>query len=94
MFATFLWMSWLVLTAFSIGILVTNFYLIAAACITRRRQPALIPLLGGLLGALAIAISPVWSINALWWIPLLADPAGIPFMVKEIYLALRFIRRA
>lgn len=78
-----LWSCWYVAISAASCITLINLYLIMAAIITSRSQPSMIPLLAGMVAAMAFLISPIHSLQQLWWLPLLADPAGLVFVLVE-----------
>jgi len=39
-----------------------------------RKRSSLIPVVGGLLGAVGLAVNPCPSLSRWWWVPLLVDP--------------------
>jgi hypothetical protein len=79
-----LWSCWYVAISAASCITLINLYLIVAAIVTHRSQPTLVPLIAGLVAALAFTISPMHSLQQIWWLPLLADPAGLVFVLVEM----------
>ena len=61
-----------------------NAIIVGAGLATRRRQPSLVPIVGGLAGAVALAIVPIAHVRAYWWIPLFADIGAVPMVAVAL----------
>jgi len=73
------------------GAMILLFGLIALGhsfCLLRyflRRKPfSVVPFIGGILGAIGLAMAPEPSLNRFWWIPLLVDYGSIPSLLVWI----------
>ena len=60
------------LGALSLTIIAANWSM-TLVWLKRKQSGSSIPIIGGLLGALGLAISPMKSLHAWWWAPLLVD---------------------
>jgi len=47
----------------------------------QRRGGSLVPMFGGALAAIALAVAPVDSLHWFWWIPLIIDLGCVPLLV-------------
>jgi hypothetical protein len=60
----------------------------------RKRSGSFIPLLGGVLVAVAFAVVPAERLNILWWLPLLFDLGSAPLLLLTgTYLVWRSLTR-
>jgi hypothetical protein len=57
--------------------------------LVRGRAPALIPLVGGLLGVAAILLGPAPALRPYWWLPFLVDAGSLPGLVAAALWSLR-----
>ena len=59
-----------------------------------RRSSSIVPLFGGVFGAIGCAIAPNEHVQAIWWVPLLVDPGCALLLGFLIYSgAAYFLRR-
>jgi hypothetical protein len=82
-----LWLRWsvgLLLLALSGHLIVLNASVFWISHIQRRRSPSWIPLLGGVLGAAALAILPVPAVHPWWWVPFLIDWGSVPGLLETL----------
>ncbi len=60
----------------------------------RPKGGSLIPVLGGLFGAVAFATIPIIALNSFWWLPLIVDLGCLPLLVMTgSYLAWQAYRK-
>jgi hypothetical protein len=63
-------------------VLVTNWRAFFLRYVSRSEEaPTVAPLLGGLCGALGLAILPVQVVNHMWWYPFLLDAGCAPILL-------------
>jgi hypothetical protein len=61
-----------------------------SAFVRRRKSPSWIPIIGGLCGAISLAIVPLPGAKWWWWLPLILDWGSIPgILVSLIYIFTR-----
>lgn len=73
------WLVFCVLTVFSCGAIVSN-YAYIVLYFTRNMRSSQIPFVGGLIGGIACALSPIAAIRPFWWLPPILDP-GCAFLL-------------
>lgn len=81
------WMLWilgLLLLAVFAWLSALNASVFWKQTIRKVRTPSWIPLIGGLVGALAFRILPVPFLNAFWWLPLLLDTGCLPGLLYTL----------
>jgi hypothetical protein len=82
---------WLCAFAFGIGslcITAGNWWIV------RRQRGSLLPLIGGILGILALLIAPSAALNRVWWLPAVIDVGSAPFLVwTSAWLSWQGLRR-
>ncbi|REK09016.1 MAG: hypothetical protein DWQ37_19335 [Planctomycetota bacterium] len=75
---------------FAAWVIVGNWYGVIHACVTKRSFSSL-PILGGLLGALAFLAFE--TLRPFWWVPLVADIGCVPVLALTLlYLTTRRLR--
>ncbi|HTE19413.1 MAG TPA: hypothetical protein VK689_13650 [Armatimonadota bacterium] len=75
------WVRWgtgLLLLLLGLWISVLNAAVFWQTYVLRKHSPSWIPLLGGGMAALALAILPVPQANQWWWLPFLLDWGSLP----------------
>jgi hypothetical protein len=77
------WILFITAAFFSAAFVVGNWHRLLIWLI-RRKGSSGVPVLGGALLALAIAIAPGQSIRSLWWLPLVLDPGCILLVVTTV----------
>jgi hypothetical protein len=50
----------------------------------RRKSFSVVPFIGGILGAIGLAMAPEPSLSRFWWIPLLVDYGSAPSLIVWI----------
>jgi len=88
------WFRWLVFAA--AGIVFVGCAASNAAALVRhfvsKRKGSMIPLLGGVAGAVGVVASPEPALRPFWWLPLVADPGSVVFVISALLTLTR--RRA
>ena len=75
-------------------IIALNWSTVWIGLVGRQRAPSWIPLLGGVFGAIGLAILPLPGAHRLCWVPLLVDWGSIPGIGLTILFHLvRIVRR-
>lgn len=92
------WFRWLVgtpLVALGIGIALWNWSAIFLQLMhPRGPYPSWIPLIGGLLGSVGLAVLPDERFDQSWWLPLLVDWGSVPGLAATgIFYLWKFARR-
>ena len=72
------WVAAAVLFAGSSVVIVGNGWILVSGLLLRRETRSWIPLLGGILGALAFLMAPNDKIRSLWWLPFVLDFGSVP----------------
>lgn len=58
------------------------------------REPgSVVPLVGGILGAVALLTWPSGAVRAFWWVPFIVDLGSIPLLLICVHAVLRHICR-
>ena len=84
----------LLLALLSIPAIIGNWVLLIDAQLFHRNH-SLVPLVGGVAGAIALAICPFDSLRPLWWTPLVFDPGCALLLVACLIAVLVWgIKRA
>lgn len=52
--------------------------------LTSKRTGSMVPFVGGVAGALGLALSPNVIPSGIWWLPLLVDPGSAPLVVAAL----------
>ena len=60
---------------------VTHGVWILRAIILKKKVPSFVPLVGGVMGALALLLVPLPGASRFWWVPLFADFGSIPLIL-------------
>jgi hypothetical protein len=85
---------WVLMVLVSGYVILCNGWIAMAGLVTRRNQPSLVPIVGGLVGAAAFAWAPWERINRLWWLPLVVDLGSLPYLLLASCSVLaEFLRR-
>ncbi len=53
------------------------------------RGVSVLPVFGGLVGSISIAISPLEQVRGLWWVPALIDYGCIPYLLLGLVMAIK-----
>ena len=83
---------WIVAIAFlliSLSIVVGNWGIFVNNYILRKQWSSAIPFLGGIVGAVGVALLPIAGIWKFAWLPLVLDWGSIPVVVVSLFLAAR-----
>ena len=89
---TMRWCIALISLLLGIWAIIGNYFIVIKTYITKKWE-SLIPLVGGILSAIGIAVLPLNSVNKLWWIPLLIDIGCVPILIYTLVYRLFFHRR-
>lgn len=82
-----LWLLWgisLVLLALSAWLMFLNWGVFWTIYVRKKHAPSWIPLLGGVLGAAALAINPQSELRVWWWVPFLVDWGCLPGLLYTL----------
>ena len=86
--------GWLLLLVLSLCVSALNAAVFWQTYVLRRHSPSWIPLLGGGMGALALAILPLPQANRWWWLPFLLDWGSLPGLLHAaLWHLLRIVRK-
>ncbi|HET6384299.1 MAG TPA: hypothetical protein VFJ58_12975 [Armatimonadota bacterium] len=81
------WVRWIEgsgLVLASLWIMSLNWAVVWTIHVAKKRASSWIPLLGGSLGALGIALLPVPAVNRWWWTPFLLDWGSLPGIAENL----------
>ena len=84
---TMLWLHWItgiVLLTISGWLIYLNSTVFWKRYVKREHTSSWIPMLGGGLGAIALAVLPIANVNKWWWLPLLVDWGSLPGIIYTI----------
>ncbi len=84
-------LGWTCLLAFSLWAVILNWSIIWLG-MARRRRGSLAPLVGGLVGAVAVRLSPWPQMRPWWWIPLVLDPGSLLMLSGAAWILLSRLR--
>ena len=75
--------------------IIGNWVGVAQASLTRPKgHYSLVPLIGGVVTAIALGVAPSDPLNRLWWVPLIADLGCLPLLLMTgIFFARQWLRR-
>jgi hypothetical protein len=59
----------------------------------RRRNYSVVPLFGGALGAIGIAVAPWPAVRTFWWLPPIVDPGCFSVLFLPFYLVCYWISK-
>lgn len=59
---------------------------------TKHVRFSVVPLLGGVLGALGFYVAPAVALQKLWWLPLLIDYGSVPSVISWAYTSVNGTR--
>ena len=74
--------------AFFAGCLATNISVLVRYLRSGTRS-SMIPVLGGIVGAGALVVSPAAELRPFWWLPMLLDPGCALWLVEVMWTFLR-----
>jgi hypothetical protein len=83
-----LWLRWIVAgfsLPLSVWLIGLNGLVFWKGYIRREQTASWISLLGGGLGAIALAAIPIEAVHRWWWVPLLLDWGSVPGFVYTIF---------
>ncbi len=86
-------LSWIVsctLMLVFVGIAGSNARLAFASLVLKKRSPSWIPIVGGVIGAIGVAVLPVENSWRFLWIPFLLDWGSLPGIVHAVVWILFF----
>ena len=82
------WLALLAGTVVLVGTGAANWAVLVGYLATRKRG-SMTPLVGGVVAAVAFALSPVTSLRSGWWLPLILDPGCALWAALYLLWAIR-----